>query len=149
MAAALQLKAGTRTLVQDGTSLALASGAMVACATATVANATNLDIELNAVLNTGFVVAPVAGAEVAVYLVPQLDGVNFADVDTVTPYPPANCYAGSFWVDLAQTVAQRLTLEGVTVGPYTYKVYLYNRTTQQMAAGWTLDFYGAHRQSTP
>jgi hypothetical protein len=144
----LKLQTGTHTGCQDGTSSALANGAAAAAATATIANQTNLDRAASFVLNTGFTVAPAAGAEIQLYLVPKLDGANFADADVGTPYLNPNHYAGSFFVEKSQTGAQRLTLEGVTLGPFEYKAHLSNKSLQQQAAGWTLDAYGEQGQYT-
>src|SRR5689334_23274003 len=124
MAGSLKLQAGTHVAAQDNSSSTLATAAAVACATANVANQTNLDRFLSFVLSTGFSVAPAAGAEIQLYLVPALDGTNFADVDTTTPFLSPSHYVGSFWVDKAQTGAQRLTLEGVPAGPFLYKLYV-------------------------
>jgi len=148
MPGALKLAAGTHTQVQATGSSALSNAAAVAAATATVANQTNLDRRLSAVLVTGFGSAPAAGAEIQLYLVPKLDGTNFADADVSTPYLNPNTYAGSFWVTLAQTAAQRLSIEGIAVGPYEYKAYLVNKSGQQMSVNWTLDVYGDQDQYT-
>lgn len=148
MAGNLKLQAGTHTAVQANTSSALSNGAAVVCGT-TIPNQTNLDRAVSFVLNTGFVTTgPSAGSEIQLYLVPKLDAANSADVDVSTPYLNPNHYAGSFFVTLAQTASQRITLEGVTVGPFEYKAYLLNKTGQQMAANWTLDAYGEMGQYT-
>lgn len=148
MAGNIKEQSGTHTQVQATGSSALSNGNAVACATANVANGTNFDQLVNFVLLTGFGVSPAAGAEIQLYLVPELDGSTFADADTSTPYLNPNHYVGSFWVTLAQTTAQRLTLEGVALGPFTYKAYVWNKSAQQMSANWTLDVYGAQTQYT-
>ncbi len=144
----LKLQTGTHTQVQATGSSALSSGATVACATANIANGSNDDRRVSFVLNTGFGSTPTENTEMQLYLVPELDGSNFASVDTSTPNLPQNCYVGSFWVALAQTTAQIMTLEGVFIGPYTYKAYVLNLTGQQMSANWTLDAYGDQDQYT-
>ena len=53
-----------------------------------------------------FAVAPVAGAPVDLYLVPAIDGTNYADgSDSVDP--PASCYVGSFDVGAVATQQRR------------------------------------------
>lgn len=148
MAGNLKLLAGTHTAAQNNTSGTLANAAAVAAATATIANQTNLDRFMSFVLTAGFSVAPAVNAEVQLYLVPALDGTNFADEDTTTPTLSANQYVGSFFVDKSQTGAQLMVVERVRVGPFLYKAYILNKTAQTIAAAWLLDVYGESAQYT-
>jgi hypothetical protein len=131
-----------------GTSLALAAGTAVATLTANLDNTANLAGLVSAELNTLFTSAPVAGTLIDLYLVPALNGTNFGDVDTTTPYIPSIYLVSSFVVVFARTATQRLQLLGLAISPRLYKAYLWNRTAQQMVAGWTLDLYQEGGQYT-
>lgn len=147
MAGSLLLLQGAHAALQVTGSGTLANAVAAAAATANLANQTDLDRFKNFVLNTGFSVAPTIGvAEIQLYLVPALDGTNFADVGTNLFNP--NHYAGSFFPTKSQTAAQTLTLENVRVQPYLYKAYLLNLSAQTMAANWLLDAYGAAAKYT-
>jgi hypothetical protein len=78
----------------------------------------------------------IVGKTVDLYLVPALDGTNFADVDTSAPTMPLNNYVGSFTIVMNQTSVQRLTLIGVPVQPLLYKGYLVNNSGQTLSANW-------------
>jgi hypothetical protein len=75
-------------VLQDGTSGTLANAALALAATATLDNRTGgnagEDFWANFELLTGFAVAPAVDVVAAeLYLVPALDGTNFAEADTV------------------------------------------------------------------
>jgi hypothetical protein len=142
----IKLKQGTTTTL-EGNGSALANGAAVLANDANLANQTNLDLRAMFELVGGFGVAPVAGSALELYLVPAPDGTNFADADTSTPYLAINHYVGSFITVLAQTSAQRMTLDGVQLGARPYRAYLRNQSGQQLSAGWTLKAYGELEQS--
>jgi hypothetical protein len=95
-------------------------------------NGTNLyfwgDFELLAEL----AVAPGADTPIELYLIPALDGTNYADGDG-TPIAPASAYAGTFFSRAVDT-AQRIPLPGVRLPPCKFKALLYNKTGQALEA---------------
>ena len=151
MATDFGLKQGTTTAVQtSGASASLANGTAVACATANVANQTNLDDFATFELTGGFGSSPTLPAALEVYLVPANDGTNFADVNTTSgsSYLSPSQFAGLIPVALSQTASQRMTTSArVPLGPRLYKVYLLNRTGQTLSSGWALNVYGGRYQS--
>lgn len=144
------LKQGTTTVVQNNTSSALANATAVACATADLANQTNLDEYVTFELVGGHASAPTIPAGHEVYLVPALNGTDFGQVNTTTgsSYLPPSTSAGIIPVVASQTGSQRMVGSfRVPVGPRLYKVYLLNRSGVQLSAGWTLTVYGGRYQS--
>lgn len=144
------LKQGTTTVVQNSGSSALANVTAVACATADLANQTNLDEYVTFELVGGHAVAPTLPASHEVYLVPALDGTNFAAVNTTTGSSaiPQSTFAGIIPVALSQAGSQRMVGSfRVPIGPRLYRVFLLNRSGQQLSAGWTLTVYGGRYQS--
>jgi hypothetical protein len=140
------LKQGTTaTLESSGGTLATAS---VVAASSTYDNSANDNFWAGFELNTGFAVAPSVGTSIELYLVPALDGSNFADVDTGTPTMPLNCFVGSFAVVKSQTGAQRLVITGVPLMARLYKAYVYNKAGQSMSSGWTLKLFPDLEQYT-
>lgn len=99
-------------------------------------------------LVVGFGSAPAAGVAIELYLVPALDGTNYAEIDTTNHLLQAANFRGSFVVLKAQTGTQRLVLEGVMLQPLLYKAYLLNKTAQTMSSGWTLKAVVAQGQYT-
>jgi hypothetical protein len=89
-------------------------------------------------LVVGFGVAPTVGVTVDLYLVPAIDGPNFAEVDSTNHKLQSTNYRGSFVVLKSQTATQRLVLEGVPLSPRLYKAYLLNNSGQTISTGWTL-----------
>jgi hypothetical protein len=135
--------------LQDNTSALLANAALVLAATATldVRSGGNVgqDFWANFELLTGFAVAPAVDVVAAeLYLVPSLDGTNWAEADTAKLQ--ANTFVGTFVVLKAATAAQRLVLLNVPLQPLLYRVYIINRSAQSMAAGWTLRVVTAREQ---
>lgn len=79
-----------------------------------------------------FASTPAVGGHAALYLVPSLDGTNFADgSDSVVP--AASLLAGVFPVQ-PSTSAQRLHLRGVPLPPLKFKAILENKTDQAFAS---------------
>ena len=83
-------------------------------------------------LSLTFAGSPAAGGYVALYLVPSLDGSNFADGSAGVP-PAAPLLAGVFPVRSVNT-AQRLHLRGVPLPPLKFKALLENKTDQAFAS---------------
>lgn len=83
-------------------------------------------------LSLTFASAPTAGGYVALYLVPSLDGTNFAD-GSGSVAPAASLLAGVFPVR-PTTSAQRLHLRGVPLPPLKFKAMLENKTDQAFAS---------------
>jgi hypothetical protein len=136
-------------VLQDNTSGTLANAALALAATSTLDNRTGgnagEDFWANFELLTGFAVAPAVDVVASeLYLVPALDGTNFAEADTAKLQ--ANTFVGTFVVLKAATAQQRLVLLNVPLQPLLYRVYLINRSAQTMAAGWQLRVVTAREQ---
>jgi hypothetical protein len=99
-------------------------------------------------LTVGFGSSPVAGVAINAYLVPAMDGTNYADVDTTNHVMPPACFIGSFLVNKAQTAVQKLPISGVSLRPLLYKLYLDNQTAQTMSTGWLLKVIASEDQYT-
>lgn len=140
MAGTLKLQAGAAaTVLQDGTSSALANGGAVQLATADFDNTSNLGFTLDVELDTNGwgSTTGIQHKTIDLYLVPSLNGTNFGEADTTTPNLPADAYAGSFEIVDTNNV-QRLILEGLELGPYKYRGYIINNSGQQMSSGWSV-----------
>jgi hypothetical protein len=83
-------------------------------------------------LVVAFSSAPVAGKTVDLYLLPTLDGTNYAD-GSASAEPSQTSYGGSFAVRNV-TTAQRLVLVGVPLPASDFKVQLINRAGQAFSA---------------
>lgn len=99
-------------------------------------------------LNGGFGSSPAVGAQINLYLVPALDGTNYADVDTTNHNMPPECFVGSFLVDKAATAAQRMVIMGVSLRPVLYKAYIDNQSAQTLSSTWTLKVVASEDQYT-
>lgn len=88
-------------------------------------------------LNVTFASAPTAGTVVELYVVPSIDGTNYADGST-SVLPQSSLYVGGFAVR-AVTTAQRMHIRGVTLPPGLFKYAVQNTTNQAFpASGSTL-----------
>lgn len=134
------------TLESSGGSLS--NGSQVAASTATYDNSSNDMFFANFELNGGFGSSPSVGALINLYLVPALDGTNYAEVDTTNHNMPPACFVGSFVVNKAQTSAQRMDVLGVPLQPLLYKAYLDNQSGQTLSSTWTLKIVAADDQYT-
>lgn len=124
------------------------NGGNLSTATEVEANDTTLDCRTsgnaegamyaNFELNAGFGSSPTVGTVVELYLVPALDGTNYAEVDATNHLLQPQCYAGAFVILKSQTAAQRLVILGVPVQPCLYKAYVLNKSGQTMSSTWTL-----------
>jgi hypothetical protein len=95
-----------------------------------VDNSTNRNLYADFVLLTKFQDVPVAGGHVALYLIPAVDGTNYADgSDSVAP--PASAWVGNFPVRAVDT-AQRVALRGVLLPPGKFKPLAINKSGQAM-----------------
>lgn len=97
-------------------------------------------------LAAGFGTAPTQHNIIDLYLVPALDGTNYADIDATGHNLPSNCYVGSFEIILSQTTSQRMVVLGVPLMPLLYKAYLVNNSGQTISAAWTLKVVAAEEQ---
>lgn len=114
----------------------LASGSK-AVASSAVDNATDKNRYADFELNVTFGSSPSAGGYVLLYLIPSLDGTNFADGDASTD-PQSHLEVGAFQVR-ATTNAQKLHLRDVKLPPFKFKPLLVNNTSQSFpASGSTL-----------
>lgn len=100
------------------------------------------DLELVVTFGT----APAANSPVEVYLIPSVDGTNYADGGgTVTPAP--NLLVGVFYVR-AVTTAQRVVIERVEVPPGLFKYVIRNVSGQATAATGNTLKYRPHEMSS-
>lgn len=92
-----------------------------------------VDLELQCVFASGL-----SGAmeQIDVFFVPKLDGSN-AGVVGSNVFQPSH-YRGTFIVPHTSTTSGRLTIEGISVGPWKYTLYILNFTGQNINSGWTL-----------
>lgn len=98
-----------------------------------VANSTNRNTLGVFELVVTFGTAPTAGRTVDLFLVPALDGTNYADGHDAAVDPTANSYAGSFVVRGVNT-AQRLVVTDVQLPATNFKAVVVNRAGQAFAA---------------
>jgi hypothetical protein len=130
-----------------------ASGASVSNNAVGTADDTDLDntVELafayDFELNGGFGVSVAALEDIELYLVPKLDGTNLADKDTGTPNFQPTHYRGTFITPSTGTAARRMTLEGVSVGPYKYTAYIWNKTGVTFSSTWILKAFPVKAQN--
>lgn len=109
-----------------------------AIATSAYANNTNLYLFGFFELFVDYGTAPTAGSLVELYLIPTVDGTNYADASSAID-PPYTTYAGSFPVR-AITTDQRITLGGpgmpalVPLPPVAFKAFIYNKTGQSFSS---------------
>lgn len=84
-----------------------------------------------------FGTAPTLDAQISLFLVPSVDGTNYADGDaSIRPAP--NLYVGSFYVRNV-TSAQRMAIRDVPMPPGLYKAVILNESGQAFpASGSTL-----------
>lgn len=129
--------AASTTLMSSGG--AVSNAAAAACSSANLDNATALGFSGAFRLTTnGFgSTTGIAGKTIDLYLVAELDGTNFPEVDASTPNLPADAYRGSFEI-IDTNTTQYLDLEGIELGPFVYKAYIVNNSGQQLSAGWSL-----------
>lgn len=122
--------AGTTVLTTELNSL----GAAAACAlSSAVANGTNLDLIGRCELNVTFGSSPTANSMVDIYLVPAIDGTNYADYSTTGPVVDPNTYVGSFVVR-ATTSAQRRMSPWFPLPACDFKIGVVNSTNQSFPA---------------
>lgn len=134
-----KLKAGTPQTLSSSQA-AISNGAAAAAAT-NLDNTTALATSYSFALTAGFGSSVSAGSAIDLYLVPLLDGTNAGAVDAATPYFQPSHLAGTFVTPTTGTTARILNIEGVSVGPYKYTAYLFNRSNQQISSAWTLVGY--------
>lgn len=92
-------------------------------------NTSNLYQYVDWELYVRFASSPAAGASVALYLVPAIDGTNYTDGADDSVTPPATTFVGAFPVRAVST-QQRVSLAGPTaqcmIGPGKYKPVIVN-----------------------
>lgn len=115
-------------------------------------NSSNLYIDGSFELTVDFVNAPTAGNGIELFLVPAVDGTNYADsTNGASEYAQANCYAGTFIVQ-ATTALQRMVLGLGLSGPIKlpgckFKAFLINNSGQAFpASGSTLKMLASRFQ---
>lgn len=134
------------------------NGASIATTAFSAAATTNLDCRsggnipedflVSFELACGFGTNPAANDPISLYLVPALDGTNFADIDTANKVAQADHFVDTFFVNKVQTTTQRLTVSGKRLLPHLYKAYLSNGSGVTLSTGWTLKAVGVRDQYT-
>lgn len=91
---------------------------------------------------------PTAATLLDLYLIPTLDGTNYADDNGGSAAPNPIYYGCSFPVR-AVTTAQRIIAQGVRLPPGKFKVALFNNATGQTtaASGNTVNMYAYRMQA--
>lgn len=125
----------TSALTTELNSLADGSNAI----SAEIANETDLDMFADFELNVTFGTAPAGEQAVELYLIPALDGTNYAD-GSGSVDPAKALLAGVFEVR-AVTSAQRVGVWGVRLPPSDFKVLVINEAGQAFpASGSTVQY---------
>lgn len=145
MATIKELAGTPQTLEASGASCS--NGAAVQADDAVLDNTTELAFTVDFQLFGGFGSSVTVGGAVQLYLLPELDGTNPSNADTTTPYFQPSTYAGTFVTPTNGTSARRMTIEGVTIGPYKYQAWLWNQSGQTLSSTWTLIAYPVKAQN--
>jgi hypothetical protein len=149
MAGNIFLKEAAAVVLQNDNGASTATGLGVAVGTnldnRSAGNAAQ-NFWANFELKSAFGSAPAAGATIDLYLVPAVDGTNFADV--TSSIPPLPYFVGSFNT-LAQATSTRMNVLNVPLQPLLYKLYLVNASGQTMSANWGVRVVTAQEQFTP
>lgn len=145
MATIKELAGTPQTLEANGGSIS--NGAAGNANDAALDNTTELAFAYDFELNAGFGSSVTSGEDIDLYLVPKLDGTNYADKDTSTPLFQPSHYAGKFITPNTGTTARRMTIEDVDVGPYVYDAWLVNLSGQTVSTGWTLKAFPVKAQA--
>lgn len=136
MATSTGFKSYTQTLTNAITTEAnsLANGS--AAVGTDIDNTTNLDLWADFQLDVTFGTNPTAGSSVDLYLVPSIDGTNFADSAVLPP----TYQVGSF-ILRAVTTAQKVAVTGVRLTPGHWKTAIINNSGQSFpASGSTVKY---------
>lgn len=121
----------------------LANGSATAAGTA-YDNTTNLDLWADFVLDVTFASNPTAGSTIDLYLIPSVDGTNYADSAVL----PASYLVGSF-VLRAVSTAQKVALLRVPLLPGKAKFAAVNNSGQAFpASGSTVKLRTYHVTNT-
>lgn len=97
--------------------------------------------------STSFGAAVNNNVSIDLYLIPTIDGTNFATASTSGL--PFNAYRASFVTSVSGNVARwQMSVPGVTVSPLAYQVWLQNNTGQTLNSGWSLFFTGNNEAYT-
>lgn len=120
--------------VFTGAELTTLAAANYSAPSTAIDNGALLDLYDDLELVVSLAATPAANTLIEVYLIPSLDGTNYADAASGTATPPApNLYVGGFPVK-AITTAQRLILRGVPIPPGLFKYALRNGTAVAFTA---------------
>jgi len=99
-------------------------------------NSSLLDLFDDLELTVDFVSAPAAGGYVSVFLLPSVDGTNYADGSASVP-PQGALLACAIEVQAA-TTAQRLCAQNVAIPPGLFKYMVTNNTSQAFPASGSI-----------
>jgi hypothetical protein len=106
-------------------------------------NTSDLHLYHDLTLTLGTQTARSAGAFVAVFIVPAIDGSNYDDTNEVTASPPVAIFS----LDAA-TTARQCSQFNVPVPPALFKYFVRNATGQAFASSGNLLEYRAHSIET-
>lgn len=114
-------------------------------ASSAIDNSTTLDLFDDLELTVDFVSAPAAGGYVAVYLLPAVDGTNYADGSSSVA-PAASLLVATIDI-LASTAAQRLAARMIAIPPGLFKYMVTNNTSQAFPASGSILKRNPHSMS--
>ncbi len=87
---------------------------------------------------SGFGAAANNNVNIDLYLLPSIDGTNFA-LGTTSGLP-VNALKGNFMTPVSGNPTRlRMAVEGIPLLPLVYQAWLQNSTGQTMSSGWSLD----------
>lgn len=114
------------------TQMATLAAAAYCAPSAAIDNSAALDLYDDLELVVSLAATPVVNTLVEVYIIPSIDGTNYADASsTVAPSP--NLYVGGFPVR-AVTTAQRIMIRGIPIPPGSFKYQVRNGTAVAFTA---------------
>lgn len=140
-----QLAGSSQTLEANGGSCS--NNAAVQANDANLNNTTELAFTYDFWLDVGFGSSVGALGSISLYLIPSLDGTNFAALDSSTPNFSPQQFSGFFTTPTTGTATRFLAVQAVVLGPYKYQAWLVNATGQTMSSGWTLVAYPVKAQN--
>lgn len=116
---------------------------------AEIDNSVNLDEQCDIVLLFTLAATPTAGDPIKVYILYAMDGTNYEDgIPTTNDGAHDDGYAANPSAQvasigtLAVATAQKMTLRGIGLRPYKFKLMIYNGTTKSCTSLLTVLLYG-------
>jgi hypothetical protein len=118
------------------------ANATASAASSNIDNTTNLDLYADWELVLGTQSSRTAGCVVSLYIVPSLDGTNFADVSSSSAE-----LLGVFTLATG-TAAQRVIIRDTPIPPALFQVFVVNSSTQAFNASGNTVRYRTHSVQT-